>query len=620
MSYILRWTNPAVDAGKTDITVPPLSIVSNATPFTFTGKGAANYAQIQQENLIHLLENFANNTAPQHPTVGQTWYDTDATVLKLCTSTVPISWKSIAGVQITEVGEPAPTNPKLGDLWFERTGPLSGYLYVYSGTGRFPLSSTGIGGWNQIWPIPTETALRAEYDEMKALLNTLLFKGTDEFSNVCIGAGAIGRLFTTLTNFQALDTALNAALTTTPDTNIGVASPADIEAQPVSADWDQLLAAARWAVQRLDLPSDMWQDVSDIPFVQDGRQPPASLTSSYAPGSLEPRYPTVNRLNSRRYGQVTMARMYAETMNVLAIAAANKYNVRGVAGNSGTNAEFHPDVAKWTHCRRQGSFTGGSGLVSTIFRWSSNDERDRFIYGGNSIEVVLSHSPSASPSSADAALQTFIGKHNRFRITADKVRALGGVAPYTLAVAPVAVGMNNIIGTAPALPGPTFTEGTVSLTLQGAASTGTLTLNATINTPTGITGTVSIGYLINKDCTVYGATETVLFPAPSNYNPTTDAGSTSAVFINTAVTQRPVANFTASSTSISAGGSVTLTWSGSGSPTSVEWDLDNDGIFEGSGTTYTTTLATAKKYTVRVRATNSGGTDVLTRHAYITVS
>lgn len=614
MSYILQWKNPAVDPGKTSITVNAASTVSNAASLTFTGKGAASYAKIQQENLMRLLEHFADGTAPLYPTVGQLWYDTTEAVLKVCTSTAPITWKSIAGLQVTAVGAPAPAG-SVGDIWVQRAGPLSGFIYTYTGMGRFPIGSTN-GGWSQMWPQPMEVALREEYDEVKAIANDLLLYGTDEFGSARAGNGAFGRLFTALTDFSALDADLDAKATATPDGNVTLVSPIDLRAQPYSGDWDTLLSACRWAVERLDVPATMWQDVSPMPFVQDGRQPPAALLTGYSDVATEPRFPTTERRSGRRYGLVTLSRLFVETVNVLQQAAANRYSLRGMSGTSGAigNTSFSPEVAQWTHCSRTGPFTGGTGEVSTLFRWSSDDERNRFVLGGSAIEVVLAHSPSSSP--ADAEVDAFIAKHSRFRITADKVRALNGSG---LAVAPFPGGLKGAIDAGATTTLAAITEGPVTLTLQCTPTSGNLAIYATLNTSAGVTGTVTVTYRIIKDCTAYGPSDTDLFPSPTLYVASTDALTTSGVFSNVPVSAPPVANFSASATSAPAGSSVVLTWTGTGGPSLVEWDID--GVNAGTGPSFTLAgLVAGRRYTVRVRATNSSGTDVLTRPAYITVT
>jgi hypothetical protein len=88
MTYIINWsseinndTSPtAQDIGKSTIDIADNS-VDNSTSIPLTGKGLPNYGEIQQENYIRLLENFASETVPSNPTAGQLWYRTNATIV-----------------------------------------------------------------------------------------------------------------------------------------------------------------------------------------------------------------------------------------------------------------------------------------------------------------------------------------------------------------------------------------------------------------------------------------------------------------------------------------------------------------------------------------------------------
>src|SRR6056300_1266988 len=60
-------------------------VVNTQTDLSFIGKGYAGYGEVLHENFLHLLENFANTTAPSKPIQGQLWYDSDASILKVYT-------------------------------------------------------------------------------------------------------------------------------------------------------------------------------------------------------------------------------------------------------------------------------------------------------------------------------------------------------------------------------------------------------------------------------------------------------------------------------------------------------------------------------------------------------
>lgn len=199
--YNLNFKNEAVDiTTKRPIQVPVGGLNNTATSLTFTGKGAANYGTVQQENLIRLLENFADSTEPLHPTIGQLWYDSGKKTLKVLTSVEPREWRAIGGTQIRET---PPDVPAVGDTWFDPTGSASGIMYLYTGIGRYPEVNGTIGGWEQIYPAPQVLAGRDEYDEMLILVSQIV--GTPM---TCWGSGVLSKLTPTLTDFGALDRSL----------------------------------------------------------------------------------------------------------------------------------------------------------------------------------------------------------------------------------------------------------------------------------------------------------------------------------------------------------------------------------------------------------------------------
>lgn len=85
-NYNVNWSSegetPSVP-GKTEILVAQKAIDDTSTSITLTGKGLPNYGEIQQENFIHLMENFASQFPPSNPTIGQLWYNTLESILYL---------------------------------------------------------------------------------------------------------------------------------------------------------------------------------------------------------------------------------------------------------------------------------------------------------------------------------------------------------------------------------------------------------------------------------------------------------------------------------------------------------------------------------------------------------
>jgi len=85
MGYIINLTNGdplvTVDDGRADL---------SSTSIALIGKNYAGYGEYLNENLVHLLENFAKDTAPSNPLVGQLWFDKSQGVLKVYNGTTHI--------------------------------------------------------------------------------------------------------------------------------------------------------------------------------------------------------------------------------------------------------------------------------------------------------------------------------------------------------------------------------------------------------------------------------------------------------------------------------------------------------------------------------------------------
>ncbi len=101
------------------------SIESNVSDLRFVGKNYAGYGEVQNENFLHLLENFANTTAPPKVISGQIWYDSGEKKLKFYDG----SRFRLAGG--AEIGTTAPSGLAVGEFWFDTSAKQ---LYTYDGT------------------------------------------------------------------------------------------------------------------------------------------------------------------------------------------------------------------------------------------------------------------------------------------------------------------------------------------------------------------------------------------------------------------------------------------------------------------------------------------------------
>ena len=100
--------------------------VDSTTDLRFVGKNYAGYGEIQNENFLHLMENFSGSTPPPKAVTGQIWYDSQNQKLKFYNGT---RFKIANGAEATSS---QPSGLSIGEFWWN-TG--SKQLYVWSGTG-----------------------------------------------------------------------------------------------------------------------------------------------------------------------------------------------------------------------------------------------------------------------------------------------------------------------------------------------------------------------------------------------------------------------------------------------------------------------------------------------------
>ena len=107
------------------------------TDLTLIGKGYAGFGEKLNENLVKLLENFNNTTAPSNKIQGQLWFDQTNKRLNV-----------YDGVKFKPAGGPtnsatAPANAVTGDTWFDTTNIQ---LYVYTGSAWTLIGPTTVSG------------------------------------------------------------------------------------------------------------------------------------------------------------------------------------------------------------------------------------------------------------------------------------------------------------------------------------------------------------------------------------------------------------------------------------------------------------------------------------------
>ena len=133
MPYKIYYTDPAHSPQYIEVADQQLN---QETSLSFVGKNYTGYSSVISENFLHLLENFARNTAPTNPTVGQLWYDTGTLTnpptpqLKIWDGT---NWARAGNVikspSLPTVG--GSISFTIGDLWVNTTAQQ---LHLWSGS------------------------------------------------------------------------------------------------------------------------------------------------------------------------------------------------------------------------------------------------------------------------------------------------------------------------------------------------------------------------------------------------------------------------------------------------------------------------------------------------------
>ena len=108
-----------------------------STDLTLIGKGYAGFGEKLNENLVKLLENFNNTSAPSNKVQGQLWFDQTNKRVNVWTGD---KWKPAGGPTNSTS---APANAVLGDLWFDT---VNTQLYVYTGTAWTLIGPTTVAG------------------------------------------------------------------------------------------------------------------------------------------------------------------------------------------------------------------------------------------------------------------------------------------------------------------------------------------------------------------------------------------------------------------------------------------------------------------------------------------
>lgn len=131
MPYIINKYNGTLVATVEDGTI------DNTLDIKLIGKNYAGYGEVQNENLVHLLENFAGVSEPAKKTTGQVWYDSANKKLKYFDGA---KFKSTGSA---EVSTSEPVGLTAGDFWFKSD---TEQLYAWTGTSYVLVGPDAVAG------------------------------------------------------------------------------------------------------------------------------------------------------------------------------------------------------------------------------------------------------------------------------------------------------------------------------------------------------------------------------------------------------------------------------------------------------------------------------------------
>jgi len=204
MAYNITLTN-----GSALITggLPDGTIDTTNSSLTLVGKNYPGYGLFLNQNMIRLMENFSNTSAPTAPLPGQLWWNSSTKNLAINTATVK-GTASAAFKTITTMtySSSAPSNPVTGEQWYDTIG---GQLKVWAGSWITigPAATTATGNSGAIPDTIAATSPSATYVVLKFFIdNTLVGIWSKEASFTTATPG-----FATVARGLNLSTALSQA-------------------------------------------------------------------------------------------------------------------------------------------------------------------------------------------------------------------------------------------------------------------------------------------------------------------------------------------------------------------------------------------------------------------------
>lgn len=120
------------------VTVVADGTIDSTLDIKLIGKNYAGYGEVQNENFVNLLENFAGAAQPPRPISGQVWFDSTNSKLKFYDGT---KFRTAGGAEISDT---QPSGLSTGDFWYDT---INNQLYALNKNGGYTLiGPQGVAG------------------------------------------------------------------------------------------------------------------------------------------------------------------------------------------------------------------------------------------------------------------------------------------------------------------------------------------------------------------------------------------------------------------------------------------------------------------------------------------
>lgn len=192
--------------------------VDNTLDIKLIGRNYAGYGEVQNENMVHLLENFASTSEPPRKISGQIWYDSGTKKLKFYDGT---QFRTTGGA---EVGGNEPSGLTIGDFWFNTD---TNQLYAWSGNGFVLVGPQAVenAGTTELKSEKVTDTNGTEHAVVRAIVNNktiFTISGTEFILPTSITNPSTPNNWTGFVKIKKGITLVDTAITSISDPNYGV--------------------------------------------------------------------------------------------------------------------------------------------------------------------------------------------------------------------------------------------------------------------------------------------------------------------------------------------------------------------------------------------------------------